>query len=186
MNRTVAWVPVLALACAEDDEARRTAALEAQVAALAARVEVLERRAGAAEPVLARESSGQVVEVLDTKRALHCAMEELQGIVTAQHAFDAAFDRFAVNFEEMRWEPEQSGGCATTVAFSLAPYSPRIGWSDAMPAMPEAIGVILRGPARGRVLGVDRKGTVFELPALPAADLAKVVTGPGWIGATGR
>jgi len=160
------------------------AELEAQVATLTARVDALEQRAIAAEPPLVVQHDGRVVENLDTTRALRCAVEELQGLVTAQRAFEAAFDRFGESFDEVAWAPSEVGGCAANVAFSMGPYPPDIAFSDAMPVKPVGVAVVTRGEARGRVLAVDAEARVHELPALPGAILARVLGGNGWIGAT--
>lgn len=177
------WLPALALGC-RDDRTEHCAELEAQVAALTARIDALEQRAMSGEPPLVELGQGRVVELLDAKRALRCAVQELQGIITVQRGFEAAFDRYPESFEEVGWAPSQVGGCAANVAFRMAPYPPRITFSDAMPAMPEAIAVIIRGEARGRVLAVDSEARVYELAALPDADVTRIVAGQGWVGAT--
>ena len=156
-------------------------ALEAELEHVADRCAALEGGEQAAPRTIHLEQ-GQLVNVLSADEAIQCGKANLGGIVTAQISYDAAFDMYVLDVEDLPWRPTAGDDCAANVAFRLSPFPFELVPTGTAPAVPAGVAVITRGEGRGRVLAVDYEARVYELPRISEADLPILVKGGGWVG----
>ncbi|MDP2304764.1 MAG: hypothetical protein Q8P18_01895 [Pseudomonadota bacterium] len=149
----------------------RLAAQDARIAELSARVDSL---------VITTDATGRVTTTLAESVAVACAKGHLEGIATAQLAYDAAFDTFGDSFEQIGWQPSNQGDCAANVAFSMGPDAMRLVPDDRLPSVPLGVALITRGEGIGRVLAVDQQARVYEPPRVAKERVAVLLAEPEW------
>ena len=123
-------------------------------------------------PAVAQEAgTTEFTRVLDEKQTVSCAFTNLQGIATAEFAYNAAFDKWAP-FEAVGWRPDPTHGCNRYLAFRVEPEE-----SDF-----RAIAVITRGSGRGRRFEMRRDLQVVETARMKEAEILEFTAGRGWLG----
>lgn len=128
------------------------------------------------------DAAGRVTQTLTEDAAIVCAKANLEGIATAQLAYDAAFDTYGDSFEQIGWLPSNQGDCAANVAFSMGPQAIRLVPDDRPPKVPIGVAVVVRGVARGRAFAVDEEARVHEVPRVAEARIPGMLRASEWVG----
>lgn len=134
---------------------------------LETRLQALERAAtgepGPSDLVVDAES-GRVTPRPTESLALDCAYRALGGVVTAELANDAAFDRWEEDFEKLHYTPDPRHGCDRMVASRVT-----VDGADF-----DAVAVVVAGPARGRWYHAGKDGKVIDGGRMPEADVLAI------------
>jgi len=116
--------------------------------------------------------TGALVPRLDEAATVSCAADFVNGVRTAETAYDAAFDAYSEDFEVLGWAPDPANGCAAYVAVAAE--------VDAVGV--DVIAVVTRGRGRGRQF----RATVHEAPReaarLDETGIATFLAGHRWTG----
>ncbi len=165
------------LGCRERELEARLTAQEARISELASRIDQL------APTAMRTDGSGRVTTVLTGDGALKCAKESLEGIASAQRAYDAAFDRWGTSFQEIGWSPVHAGDCSTNVAFTMEAKAAEIlGVPVELKDDVLASALITSGVGVGRSLVVLSDTRVFELARVEPAQIQEVLGALEWVG----
>lgn len=148
-------------ACAHEIEPRLRS-LEERNAALDARVAALE---ASAPPSLEVDGeTGRVMPRPTEAGALDCAYRALEGVLTAEFAHDAAFDRWEADLEKLGFTLDTRGGCDRMVALRVTVDDARF----------DAVAVVVAAPARGRWYHGGKDGKVIDGGTMPEAEVVAI------------
>jgi len=119
--------------------------------------------------------TGEIFSTLDEAGAVLCALKSIDGVVTAQRGYDAAFDSFG-DLSVIGWDFDNKLGCRRYLALRVELLG------DGQPIDFDVVAVITRGEGRGRrfVTGEDHR--VFEKERMNEVRLIAFLAEPGWVG----
>ena len=117
-------------------------------------------------------NTGALVPFLNEDATVSCAHGMLGGMVTAEQAYNAAFDVYGENLEQIGWAPDPTQGWTFYVAAAVEVEGDRF----------TAHAVITRGAGRGRHLVMAPDGPARELARLDEAGIATFLAGHAWAG----
>lgn len=171
--------------CSSDDQSQVEARLQAQDARideLARRVERLSASRAPETHHITVDAAGRVTATLGEADAVACAKFNLELLVTAQTAWDAAFDGYGDSFEQIGFSPTNQGDCAANVAFSMGGVAMQLVPDDREPKVPLGVALVVRGEGAGRVFAVDETARVFEAPRVATERLPAILQAQEWVG----
>ncbi len=117
--------------------------------------------------------TGALIPVLGVAAMPSCAREAAQGLITVQHVFDGAFDRFEADLEALGWDFHPASGCHHYLAVAVTAIEPR----DVVVEV-----VITRGDGRGRHFRAHLDGEVVEVDRLDEAGIGTFLSDNDWAG----
>ena len=119
--------------------------------------------------------TGEIFPALDEAGAVLCALKSIDGVVTAQRGYEAAFDSFG-DLNTIGWDFDNKLGCRRYLALRVEALG------EGEPIDFDVVAVVTRGEGRGRrfVTGEDHR--VFEKERLNEVRLIAFLAEPGWVG----